>query len=153
VAWSRDGETLAAGGYARALVGGVGRAFIRRFGRDGRRRGADVPVADSTIFDIRARGDGFVFTAHGPLLGRLSADGRSSTWQAPRTADMRDKVAQAFTSSADAAIAGFGLGDGETKPVVFDLDAAALVDSPPPPPGPTPPSIAGLPVSDWRNND
>jgi Caspase domain len=73
---------------------------------------------------------------------------------------MRGKLRDAFRLSGDAATVRFGLGQFEAKPVVFDLLAGSLdylasasagflwdmlVDQ-------TPPSIVGLPVSDWENN-
>ena len=43
---------------------------------------------------------------------------------------MRDKLGSAFAVSPDASSVRFGLGEGEEKPVVFDLAAASLIDSP-----------------------
>ena len=46
----------------------------------------------------------------------------------------------------------FGLADGEGKPVVFDLAAASLTNSPNLPSEFAPAQVDGLPVTDWENN-
>jgi hypothetical protein len=152
VAWSSDGATLTAGGMAHELFEGEARFLLRRFTRDGRRLGADIPAASSTIMDIQRCGDGFVFAAGEPSFGLLASDGKATTLQRPRTADMRDKFGNALALSADGATVRFGLGYGEAKPVVFDLFAASLADADARPPGLVAPLIDGLPVSDWKNN-
>ena len=65
---------------------------------------------------------------------------------------MRDKLGSAFAISPDAASVRFGLGDGEEKPVLFDLAAASLTDSPKFPPEFLTAKVDGLPVTDWQNN-
>jgi WD40 repeat protein len=152
VAWSSDGETLAAAGAARARFDGVWRVFVRRFGRDGRRRGADSPVAGNAVTDIRGCASGFVFAAADPTIGWFGSDGRTTILQAPRSAEMRGKLGDAFLMSSDAATVRFGLGHRDENPIVFDLASATLADSPARPHGLRRPSIAGLPVSDWEDN-
>ena len=46
----------------------------------------------------------------------------------------------------------FGLGYGEEKPVLFDLAAGSLADSPGAPAGLAPARVDGLPVTDWEDN-
>jgi WD40 repeat protein/uncharacterized caspase-like protein len=152
VAWSRDSTTLIAGGQARAQFRGEWRRFLRRFDANGRRKGADVPVSDSTIMAIQPCGDGFVFAAADPVFGLLAPQGVPTTLQGARTADMRDKVGSAFAVSGDASSVRFGLGAGGEKPVVFDLTAASLTDSAALPSGLTPARVDGLPVTDWKND-
>jgi dipeptidyl aminopeptidase/acylaminoacyl peptidase len=98
VAWSSDGATLVAGGSAGQL-----KTIIRRFTRDGRRLGADIPVASNTIADIQRCGDGFVFAAQDPSFGLLNSAGKATTLREPRTADMLGKEMGALALSADAA--------------------------------------------------
>ncbi|MFZ2105043.1 MAG: caspase family protein, partial [Roseiarcus sp.] len=130
------------------------RGFIRRFGRDGRRLGADIPVASDSISDIQRCGDRFAFSAMDPTFGLLRSDGKAITLEGPRTADMRDKLGDALTLSADAAMVRFGLGGPrEASPVLFDLLAGSLGDSPSRPAALKPPSIVGLPTSDWQDNE
>ena len=65
---------------------------------------------------------------------------------------MRDKLGSALTVSRDASSVHFGLGYGEKKPVVFDLSAASLTDSPNLPSDFAPARVDGLSVTDWKNN-
>jgi WD40 repeat protein len=146
VAWSRDGATLIAGGTA------GNPSIFRRFDANGRHRGADIPAANSTIFDVHPCGDGFVFAAADPAFGHVSPQGSAKVLQGPITADMRDKVGSAFTVSRDISSVRFGLGDNEEKPVLFDLAAASLTDSPSLPSALAQPRIDGLSVTDWKND-
>ena len=153
VAWSRDGGTLAAGGRAQAQSNGVWRFFLRAFDPSGRRRGPDIPVSANTVIDLRPCGDGFAFGAYDPAFGLASPGGPARTLQGPRTADMRDKLGTALEISGDGASVRFGLGDREEKPVLFDLAAGSLVDSPGAPAGLAPARVDGLPVADWENSE
>ena len=152
VAWSRDGATLTAGGRVQASFAGEWRHILRRFGRDGRRLGDDIPVASNTIMDIQRCADGFVFAAGDPAFGLLTSDGKATTLEGSRTADMRGKLGDVFALSADGATVRFGLGQGEAKPVIFDLLAGSLGDSASRPAALQGPSIVGLPASDWLDN-
>jgi hypothetical protein len=152
VAWSRDGATLVAGGRAQAQFQGEWRRFLRRFDPAGRRKSEDVAASDDTIMDIQPCGDGFAFGAQDPSFGLLSAQGVAKTLRGPRTADMRDKLGSAFALSPDSASVRFGLGDGEEKPVLFDLAAASLTDSPRLPPKFLTAKVGGLRVTDWEDD-
>ncbi len=129
------------------------RDFLRRFDAAGRREGEDVAASDNTILDIQTCGDGFAFAAADPAFGLLSSRGVAKTLQGPHTADMRDKLGSAFALSPDAASVRFGLGDGEQKPVLFDLAAASLTDSRTVPPKFLTARVRGLPVTDWPDNE
>jgi len=152
VAWSRDSATLVAGGGAQAQFDGQLRDIIRRFDATGRHLGADIGVSGNTILDIRPCGDGFVFATFDSSFGLLSAQGVATTLQGPRTVDMRDKLGPAFSLSPDAASVRFGLGPGNQKPVIFDLFAASLKDSPDVPPGFAPARVDGFRITDWENS-
>jgi hypothetical protein len=152
VTWSRDGGTLTAGGIAAAQMNGVWHRFLRRFDSNGRRRGPDSPVSADTVLDLRPCGDGFAFAAADPAFGLASPGGAVETLQAPHTADMRDKLGTALEISGEGASVRFGLGDREEKPVVFDLAAGSLADSPGAPAGLAPARVEGLPVTDWKNS-
>jgi hypothetical protein len=152
VAWSRDGGTLAAGGRAAARWQGEWRFFVREFDPNGRRRGPDIPVSANTVIDLRPCGESFAFAAQDPAFGLANAGGPARTLQGPRTADMRAKVRTALEISGDGASVRFGLGYGEEKPVLFDLAAGSLADSPDAPAGLAPARIEGLPVTDWENS-
>jgi hypothetical protein len=153
VAWSRDGGTLVAGGWAHEPFPGWERqrVIMRRCDVSGRRRGADVAASGDTIDDIQPCGEGFAFAAQDPLFGLLSAQGSESTLQGPRSPDMRGKRGSAFTVARDATRVRFGLNEGDEKPVLIDLAAASLADSPNIPPSLTSAKLDGLPVTDWKN--
>ena len=152
VAWSRDGGTLLAGAGAQAPWDGVWRTFMRAFDPKGQRRGADIPISFSTLMDIQPCGEGFAYAAANPAFGLVSADGVVKVLQGPRTADMRGKTQNGLEISRDGETVRFGLGVGDDKPVLFDLAAGSLQDSPSMPAGLSPARIGGLPVSDWRDN-
>ncbi len=152
VAWSRDGATLVAAGMADVQLRGQWRSIMRRFDANGRRKAPDVPVSDSTVTDIQPCREGFAFASGEPLFGLLSEQGAPTTLQGPRKADMRDKLGSALTVSRDASSVHFGLGYGEKKPVVFDLLAASLTDSPNLPSDFAPARVDSLSVTDWKNN-
>jgi hypothetical protein len=65
---------------------------------------------------------------------------------------MRSKRGSAFAVSPDASSVRFGLAKGEEKPVLFDLTAASLTDSPDLPSRFAQARTDGLPITDWHNN-
>jgi Caspase domain len=152
VAWSRDGGTLVAGGQAQEPIAGELHTVVRPFDASGRRHGTDIAVSDDTIMGVKPCGEGFAFGAQDPSFGLLSAQGAATTLQAPRTANMHYKVGSALAVSPDASRVRFGLDYGEAKPVLFDLAAASLTDSPSLPPSLMTPKVDGLPVTDWGDN-
>jgi WD40 repeat protein len=152
VAWSRDGATLIAGGFAHTQFRGGWHHILRRFDAAGRRQGADIDAGNSTIEDIWPCAEGFAFATGEPSFGLLSARGVATALQGPRTADMRDKVGSAFVVSPDAASVRFGFGYGAEQTVLFDLAAASLTDSSNVPSAFAQARVDGLPVTDWENN-
>jgi hypothetical protein len=138
---------LLAGGQAQANFVGEQSFFMRRFGRDGRNLGEDIPSTNHSIFDIRGCGDGFIFASVDPAFGRLRRDGKATKLQGQRTADLRSKFVSAFALSPEATTVRFGLGYGDTVPVVFDIVAATLADSPDEQAALSPPLVDGLSVS------
>jgi WD40 repeat protein len=151
VAWSRDGATLVAGGAASQEQSQGEWRRLLRFDANGRRQGADVGMSANTIMDIQPCGEGFAFAAGDPAFGLLSPQGVATTLQGPRIADMRGKKGSAFAISQDTSSVRFGLGVREKNPVVFDLTAASLSDSPNLPAGFAQAKDGGLPVTDWEN--
>ena len=152
VAWSRDGATLVAGGKIGSQFKGEWRNVLRRFDANGQRQGPDVAVSSNTIMSIRPCGDGFAFATYEPSFGVLSAEGAAVELQGPHTADMLHKVGTAFTVSSDATSVRFELDRGEREPVVFDIAAASLDDSPSLPPAFAPAKVDGLPITNWRRS-
>ena len=74
-------------------------------------------------------GEGFAFAAADPGSAWSAETDRRARCKAPATVDMRGKLGTAFEVSADGRKVRFGLGSGETKPVLFDLATATLADS------------------------
>ena len=154
VGWSHDGATLVAGGEPKPKTAGREvRAFLRRFDASGRRQGADIDASSDTIMDIQPCAEGLAFATAEPFIGLLSVQGVATVLKGARTANMQDKVGSALAVSRNASSVRFGLGDGEGKPVVFDLAAAALTDSPNLPSGLGPAQVTGLPVTDWEDSE
>ncbi|MGO9744472.1 MAG: caspase family protein, partial [Roseiarcus sp.] len=151
VAWSNDGTQFAAGGQAQVFSKGAWKQFVRRFDANGHQRGTDAFAALNAIQDLRACGDGFVFASGEPSFGLLDANGSPRTLRGPDVADMRDKLGPAFAVSADAARVRFGLGYGETQPVLFDLAAATVADSPSAPADLVAARVEGLPIEAREN--
>jgi WD40 repeat protein/uncharacterized caspase-like protein len=153
IAWSRGGATFIAGGTANAQFGpGEPQRFLLRgFGQTGQRQGADINASGNRIMDIRPCGEGFAFGTGDPAFGLVFKEGPAKTLQGPRTADMRGKVGSAFAISRDASSVRFGLGQGEDKPVMFDLATASLTDSASLPSGFAAAKIDGLAVTEWEN--
>jgi hypothetical protein len=139
VAWSRDGETL---------VAGAGYGILMRFDTSGRRKGKNINAGHSWIYDVQPCGDGFAFASADPSFGLVSPQGVATILQGPRTANMREKVALGFALSPDASTVRFGLETKDENPVVFDLAAASLTDSPFPPTDLAAPEAGGLRVTD-----
>ena len=149
VAWSRNGATIVAGGTAQGQFNGGSRQFLRRFDETGHRQGADIAASNNGIMDIQPCGDGFAFSTYEPSFGLLSAQGNVTVLRSQGTAEMIGKLGGAFAVSADASSVRFGLGFGGDRPVLFDLLAGSLTDSPNLPPGYFPVKVHGLPVTDW----
>ena len=70
--------------------------------------------------------------------------------RAPSTCATR--LGNGLEISGDGAIVRFGLGDGDDKPVLFDVAAGSLANSPGAPAGLAPARVDGLPVTDWKDS-
>ena len=115
VAWSRDGATLVAGGAARAQFNGEWRhlrAQVRRI-RAATGRGYRREHRDDLFADIQPCAEGFVFATAEPSFGLVSQQGVATVLQGPHTADMRNKLGEAFAVSPDIFSVRFGLGFGD----------------------------------------
>ncbi|MGO9171268.1 MAG: TIR domain-containing protein [Rhodomicrobium sp.] len=149
VAWSADGARLYAGGRHQSSDGGLPLLIWQDAGR-GRR--SEAPLSQNAIVQLLPCGDGIAAGAQDPAFGLVAADGTKRVWQEGVTADMRGKLRDAFTLSADGARVRFGLGVGAASPVLFDLAAFELRDAPQAVSGLTAPKTSGIVVSDWENN-
>jgi len=146
VAWRADGARIVAGGH----VSSGGKRLLLGFGRDGRKAGDATAVADDTITGIAPCASGFAVAAADPGFGTLDPSGKVRTWKRGVAPDLRNKIGDAFTLSGDAKRVRFGLADGSSRPVMFDVATSLLSDAP---------ALAGLsaarteslPVADWRD--
>jgi hypothetical protein len=149
--WSADGTRLYAGG-AFDLGSGVYKA-LRIWDQEGRGKGRNVVVASNSIMQLVPCGDAIAVAAADPAFGLISPAGEKRLWQESNTPDMRVNFGEAFTLSADASKVRFGLGLGDGSPILFDLLAAHLADSPDPASGLAPAEIDTLKLTGWREYD
>ena len=148
VAWSADGARLYAGGFY--SKGGVRPVFIWQ--DEGRGKRAEAPLSRDSIMQLLPCGAGIAAGAQDPAFGLIAADGGKRVWQEGVTADMRDKLRDAFVIAADGRSVRFGLGYGAKAPVLFDHAAFRLAVVPQTPAGFAPPRTSGLAVSDWEDS-
>ncbi len=148
VNWGGSGATLYAGG---AQYSGE-TSFLSFWQDEGRGKRSQAPLSQSTIMQLLPCGGGIAAGASDPAFGLLAADGAKRVWQEGVTADMRGKLRDAFTLSADGRRVRFGLEYGGERPVLFDLAAFRLADAPEAVTGLAAPKVSGLAVSDWEND-
>jgi WD40 repeat protein len=149
VAWSADGARLYAGGnYHSALAD----SLVRIWDQEGRGKGRNVAVAQSTIEQLLPCGDKIAVGAAEPAFGLISSSGEKLVWQESAIADMRGKLRSNFTVSNDGSKVRFGLGAGDESPVLFDLAAGRLTDQLRPAAGLAEPDTTSLQLSDWVDN-
>lgn len=151
IAWSSDGKRLFAGGSYGAN-NGSGKSPLATFDRDGKPVGDLLPLSDDAILQLLPCADLVAVAAADPAFGVVGANGGISLWKSGVAADMRDKVADAFTIASNATQVRFGLGDRDVEPFTFDLVRATLTSAPDSVPDFHAPIIDGLPVANWKNN-
>ena len=147
--WSRNGDSLLAGGNYQGPGDPKRPILLPRFGRNGQMAATLQPFGDDSVTDLTSCGGGFV-AADGPRGFGLVSD-QGVGFRPTATADMRDKVGNSFMVSSDARQVRFGLDYGEGNPIVFDLDQATVSDSPQITGTLRAPIIDSLPVSGWQN--
>ena len=125
VAWSADGARFYAGGRT-----GKTPEPVMIWQDEGRGKRAEVPLAQDSVMQLLPCGAGIAAGAGDPAFGLIAADGGKRVWQEGVTADMRDKLRDAFAIAADGRSVRFGLGLGAKDPVLFDLAAFRLAAAP-----------------------
>jgi WD40 repeat protein len=148
IAWSGDGTRLYAGGRYQ----NEGSFPLVIWQEAGRGRRSEKPLSQSTIMQLLPCGDGVAAGAQDPAFGILAPDGTKRVWQEGVSADMREKLGQNFTLSADGKRVRFGLKEGGEQPVLFDLTTFRLIDSPVAVAGLSSPRTTGLGVNKWENS-
>lgn len=151
VAWSADGRFLYAGGFF-ADTDGV--RPIVRWEKAGRGTQVRLAAARDTILDLKPWSETKVlFAAADPRFGGFDGNGTKCLDHGPAIADLRGKRQDAFTTSADGRSLRYGLGEGERRPVRFDLQLRLLTTEAPADLAFTAPRIKaeGLVVEGWQN--
>jgi hypothetical protein len=87
-----------------------------------------------------------------PAFGLVRSDGSRPLWTEPIGADMRGKLQDNLTISADGSRVRFGLRQGGENPVLLDMSAGALADAPTNPDDLYPADDKSLPISNWSLN-
>lgn len=143
---------LAAGGRHQQLIDGAWRFPIFVWADAGRGTRIAWPGSESTVTDLAPLPDGaLAFGAADPAFGLINAAGRRTLFCGPATADLRNKLREHFTVSADGYRLRFGLKSGSGAPVRFDLAARRLTDAPKPLPDLTTPNTDRLRIEGWEN--
>ncbi|MDR3460895.1 MAG: caspase family protein [Beijerinckiaceae bacterium] len=148
LAWNADGSRLSAGGsYQYPAVPERPMAVVT-FDRAGHRL-QTLNVADNSITSLRTCGTGTLVAAEERGLGFIDGSGAMG-WRPSTMADLRNKIGEALTISPDATQVRFGLAYGAGRPVLFDLGAGTVLDSPSPAASFAAPIVNG-PVTGWFN--
>ncbi len=146
VAWSRDGQTLAAAG--RWSINS--KHSVRLWQDAGRGPSQDIVATGDTVLHMAPLpAGGWLVAGADPAWGVLGASGPWSLRGAPPTADLRDGRGNAFMLAGGATRVQFGFEPFGKPPHRFDvlrrtLEAGPLPDG-------TAADIAGLPVTNWIN--
>jgi WD40 repeat protein len=148
VAWSADGARLYAGGeYDK------GRLPIRVWQRAGEGPARGLLGPRDTIMHLLPCGDGIAMAAQDPAFGLFASDGSRRLWRENVQVDMRAKLLEHFTVSSDGARVRFGLKKAGEEPVLFDLSAERLSNSPKAVRDLHAADTKSLPVTDWEDED
>jgi WD40 repeat protein len=145
VTWSKDGETLYAGGQ---YWGGSDRPVLAwaDAGHGARR---SLPGGSNTVSGLAALPDGRLLVAtQDPFVELLEPDGRPRWQHASPQADFRNQQSR-LAVSADGTIIDFGFEPWGKSPLRFDLRARKLSGDPPADQQTIPAKVAGLAVERW----
>jgi WD40 repeat protein len=149
VAWSADGRTLSAGGTS---VNSQGIRIIRQWAEGGLGPYRDIVAAQNTILHILPlRDGGIVYGTSDPAFGYVDARGQRSLFTGPAIADHRDNL-QAFMLSSDGMVVQFGYETFGRSPARFSISDRRLEDTISNTTALTPPTTAGLAITDWQNS-
>ncbi len=126
VTWSRDGETLYAGGtYFR---NGQRPLLMWNEGGRGPLRIADGPI--SSLMHLVPCREEMGLGSGDPSFGLLTKAGQRILWKNAVKADMRGKLGSHFTVSDNGTRLRFGLGYAGQRPVMFDLTTGKITEAP-----------------------
>ena len=148
-AWAADGSRLYAAGRYSPPDGR--RLVIWQDGGRGKR--SRVPLSQNTVMQLLPCGDGIAAGAQDPAFGLIAADGAKRVWQEGAPADMRSKLGDALTVSANGKLIRFGLRRGPGQPVLFSLVPFDLKDAPEAVAGLSAAKTTGLAITDWESGE
>jgi WD40 repeat protein len=147
VAWSADGQSLYAGGsftIARDVV-------LQVWGNKGTGDRRTIAGSRDAVTNLFPCGSGVAVAAADPAFGLVDPNGARRLWLESAGADMRGKLQGDFTVSEDGLRVRFGLRAGGQDPVLLDMLAGSLTDSPTKPDDLFPPNDESLPITNWKS--
>ncbi|MGA8157476.1 MAG: caspase family protein, partial [Rhodoplanes sp.] len=148
VMWSKDGETLFAGGR---YNDGSGNNPVLAWGSAGRGERRALPAGNTSVGGLAALPDGgLLVAAMDPFLAVLEPDGRPRWAHHSPKADFRGQE-DVLAVSSDGAIVDFGFEYGGKSPLRFDLRTLKLAPDPPADNQTTPPRQEGLSIEGWED--
>jgi Caspase domain/WD domain, G-beta repeat len=147
VTWSKDGNTLYAGG---SYNDGPVKAVLA-WANAGRGERRALPTARDTVSGLAALPEGaLLVAAQDPFIALLEPDGSPRWTHNALKADFRNQR-DVLAVSADGTIVDFGFEQGGKPPLRFDLRALKLVRDPPADHQTTRAKQVGLAVEGWLN--
>jgi len=148
VMWSKDGNTLYAGGL---YDDGHGSPVLA-LANSGRGERRALPAGTNTVGGLAALPDGgLLVAAMDPFLAVLQPDGRPRWAHPPPQADFRDQEA-VLAASSDGAIIDLGFEQCAKAPLRFDLRALKLSSDLPADGQTFRPKQDGLAIEKWRDS-
>ena len=146
---------VSSGAAPRLVAGGEGetdRGTLFVWADAGRGARSVWPGPENTVMDLTPRpGGALLFGAFDPAFGRIEPNGQRTLFRGPEMADLRSKVREHFTVSADGRRLRFGLKPGSGGPVLFDLAARHVSDAPEALPDLAAANTDRLRVDGWEN--
>jgi WD40 repeat protein len=153
IEWSRDGNTLYAGGqyYAQQTRGAAGRIFpVIAWSYSGTAYFYPPEGPHDSISALAALPQGgLAYASVEPRWGVYDAAGQPVLTYAPVTAEMREKTSGNFWSSSGGTAVWFGLGAGRNDPHLIDIDRLAFEPKPEVPADFATAVTGTLPVEEW----
>lgn len=150
VAWSKDGQSLYAGGSF--SINDPPRVPILKFSDAGQGQPQIFATTSNSVFGLLTGPDnGLFYIASDPAIGLLRQDGSPVFIDGPATAEMRGKLNQGLLISRDGKRVRFGLGYRDTDPYLVDIDALSFTSAPGVDGDLKPPDVNSMPVTNWQD--
>lgn len=148
VTWSTDGSRLyGAGDFSTPDR----RVPVRIWDNEGRGKGRDVKVTLTTIHDLVPCRKWIAIGSSDPAFGIMSESGEVLSWRTSVKPDLRNKLGQAFTVSADGSKVTFGMKSGHDEMVTFDMASWSITNASTRTAGMFPADVSSLNITGWLN--